>query len=147
MINGQVANSETDAHPLPGLDLDISYSGVPIKDRQGNIIGAFEVVSDQTAVKKAARVADKQARFQTEEVGKLLVNLAKLSIGDLAVDTAVAASDEDTAAIAQNFDKINGSMREMVAAIKALAADAGALADAAIAGKLNIRADAGAAPG
>ncbi|MCK9293961.1 MAG: methyl-accepting chemotaxis protein [Desulfobulbaceae bacterium] len=142
IINGQVATCETDAHPLPGLDLDISYSGVPIKDRQGNIIGAFEVVSDQTAVKKAARVADKQARFQAEEVGKLLDNLAKLSIGDLAVDTAVSASDEDTVAIAQNFDKINGSMREMVAAIKALAADAGALADAAIAGKLNIRADA-----
>ncbi|MBU0910449.1 MAG: PAS domain-containing protein, partial [Proteobacteria bacterium] len=142
IINGLVASSETDAHPLPDLDLEISYSGVPIKDRQGNIIGAFEVVSDQTAVKKAARVADKQASFQTEEVNKLLVNLAKLSSGDLAVDTAVAASDEDTVAIAANFDKINGSMREMVAAIKALASDAGALSDAAIAGKLNIRADA-----
>ncbi|MFZ5772545.1 MAG: methyl-accepting chemotaxis protein [Thermodesulfobacteriota bacterium] len=142
IINGQVATSETAAHPLPGLDLDISYAGVPIRDRQGTIIGAFEVVSDQTAVKKAARVADKQARFQSEEVSKLLVNLAKLSIGDLAVDTAVAKSDEDTAAMAQNFEKINGSMREMAAAIKALAADAGGLADAAIAGRLNIRADA-----
>jgi len=120
IINGQVATSETDAHPMAGLDLDISYSGVPIKDRQGNIIGAFEVVSDQTAVKKAARVADKQARFQTEEVGKLLGNLAKLSIGDLAVDTAVAASDEDTTAIAQNFEKINGSLRQNIEALKGI---------------------------
>ncbi len=93
---------------------------MPIKDRQGNIIGAFEVVSDQTAVKKAARVADKQARFQTAEVSKLLDNLAKLSIGDLAVDTAVAASDQDTTAIAQNFDKINGSLQQNIEALKGI---------------------------
>jgi len=76
MSNGQPASSETDAHP-GGLDLDIAYTGVPITDRNGNIIGAFEVVSDQTAVKKAARVAEKQARYQNNEVGKLLMNLEK----------------------------------------------------------------------
>ncbi len=124
MMHGKVANSETDAHPMPGLDLDISYFGVPLRDRQGNIIGAFEVVSDQTAIKKAARVADKQARFQNEEVAKLLVNLEKLSSGDLAFATSVATSDEDTVAIAQNFEKINLSLRQNIEALNKITAAA-----------------------
>jgi len=119
MGNGQIANSETDAHP-GGLDLDIAYTGVPIKDRQGNIIGAFEVVSDQTAVKKAARVAEKQANYQDAEVGKLLVSLEKLAVGDLNVNAATAAADEDTRAIAENFDKINVSIKQNIEALQGI---------------------------
>jgi methyl-accepting chemotaxis protein len=45
MKGGQAATSETDAHP-GSLNLDISYTGVPIKDREGKIIGAREFVID-----------------------------------------------------------------------------------------------------
>ncbi|MFZ5764404.1 MAG: methyl-accepting chemotaxis protein [Thermodesulfobacteriota bacterium] len=117
MTASQMASSETDAHP-GSLNLDISYFGVPIKDDTGNVIGAFEVVTDMTAVKKAARMAEKQANFQNSEVNKLLVNLERLSIGDLAVDTAVAAADEDTRGIADNFAKINTAINQNVAALK-----------------------------
>jgi len=122
--SGQISSSETDAHPMAGLDLDISYTGVPLKDRQGTIIGAFEVVTDQTAIKKAARIADKQARFQTEEVGKLLVNLEKMALGNLAVDTAVAASDEDTESIAHNFEKINLAINQNIEALNTITSSA-----------------------
>jgi HAMP domain-containing protein len=44
-------SSETDAHP-EGLDLEIVYSAVPIHDEGGLVIGAFEVVCEQTAVKR-----------------------------------------------------------------------------------------------
>jgi methyl-accepting chemotaxis protein len=119
ITSGQIANSETDAHP-GGLDLEIAYTGVPIKDRQGNIIGAFEVVSDQTAVKKAARVAEKQASYQDNEVGKLLVNLEKLAVGDLNLNAATAAADEDTRTIAENFEKINASIKQNIEALKGI---------------------------
>ncbi|MBU4262380.1 MAG: PAS domain-containing protein [Proteobacteria bacterium] len=142
IMNGQVSSSETDAHPLAGVDLDISYSGTPIKDRQGNIIGAFEVVSDQTAVKKAARVADKQARFQNEEVGKLLVNLERLATGDLAVDAIVAASDENTAAIAQNFENISSALNSMVAKLREIVGEVMSAADNVAAGSQELSASA-----
>ena len=119
LTSGQLSSSSTDAHP-GSLNLDIDYTGVPIKDDNGNIIAAFEVVSDQTAVKKAARVADKQAKFQSDEVGKLLVNLEKLSIGDLNANTVVAACDEDTQTISQNFEQINGSLRQNIGALKGI---------------------------
>jgi methyl-accepting chemotaxis protein len=119
MSSGQLSNSATDAHP-GSLNLDIDYTGVPIKDDNGNIIAAFEVVSDQTAVKKAARVADKQALYQGDEVAKLLVNLEKLAVGDLNVNTVVAASDEDTQTISRNFEQINGSIKQNIVALKGI---------------------------
>jgi methyl-accepting chemotaxis protein len=47
--NGE-ASSETDAHP-EGLDLHILYSAVPLRDPAGRVVGAFEVVTEQFAVK------------------------------------------------------------------------------------------------
>jgi methyl-accepting chemotaxis protein len=119
MLSSQTSNSSTDAHP-GSLNLDIDYTGVPIKDDSGNIIAAFEVVTDQTAVKKAARVAEKQATFQSTEVSKLLSNLEKMSIGDLNVNTVVGSSDEDTVAIAQNFDQINGAIKQNILALNGI---------------------------
>ena len=39
MTSGRTETSETDAHPN-GLDLAITYSGVPLKDKKGEVIGA-----------------------------------------------------------------------------------------------------------
>jgi methyl-accepting chemotaxis protein len=141
IVNGQISTSETDAHPMAGVDLDISYSGMPIKDRQNNIIGAFEVVSDQTAIKKAARIADKQARFQAEAVDKLLANMEKLSIGDLVVNAAVAKADEDTAEIAENFEKISVSLRHNIEALKGISDAARQVAQGNLMVELKKRSD------
>lgn len=140
MTGGQTANSATDAHP-GSLNLDIDYTGVPIKDDNGNIIAAFEVVTDQTAVKKAARVADKQARFQDTEVGKLLINLEKMAIGDLGVNTVVGSCDEDTQAIAQNFEQINSAIKQNIEALNSITANAKQVAQGNLMVELKKRSD------
>ncbi|MFK4765052.1 methyl-accepting chemotaxis protein [Desulfobaculum sp. SPO524] len=48
------ATSETDAHP-GGNDLEIKYSASPILNDDGNVVGAFEVVVDQTDIVEAYR--------------------------------------------------------------------------------------------
>jgi PAS domain-containing protein len=53
MAEAREVSSETDAHP-EGIDLEIVYSSVPLRDGEGRVVGAFEVVTDQTAVKRAA---------------------------------------------------------------------------------------------
>ncbi|MFZ5764401.1 MAG: methyl-accepting chemotaxis protein [Thermodesulfobacteriota bacterium] len=123
LATNQTASSETDAHP-GSLNLDIGYFGVPIKDDAGNTIGVFEVVTDMTAVKKAARVAEKQTAYQNSEVGKLLVNLERFSLGDLEIDLDVAPADEDTRAIADNFMKIGAAINQNVAALKGITENA-----------------------
>jgi methyl-accepting chemotaxis protein len=133
---------ETDAHPA-GMNLDIVYSGNPIKDADGNMVGVLEVVVDQTAAKNAARVMEKQASFQEVEVGKLTVNLGKIAKGDLAINTAVAAADDDTRAVAENFAIINSNLEETVKAFKGLVDDVNMLVEEAVQGKLGTRAEAG----
>jgi methyl-accepting chemotaxis protein len=141
MITGQLTNSATDAHP-GSLNLDIDYTGVPIKDDSGTIIGAFEVVSDQTAVKTAARIAKKVSDYQNAETDKVVAGLTKLAAGDTNIDIVAAASDEDTQTAKVTFDTINGAITTCVGAINALATDANMLSKAAIEGKLATRADA-----
>lgn len=132
---------ETDAHPN-GLDLEISYTGIPIKDRNDNIIGALELVSDQTCIKRTAKIAEKQAEFQMKEVEKLILNLEKVSVGDLELSLKVEASDEDTAIIGQNFEKINNSLDLSMDALKSMMGDVEMLAQAAVKGQLDTRANA-----
>jgi methyl-accepting chemotaxis protein len=133
---------ETDAHPA-GLDLEISYTAKPVKDRENNIIGAFEIIMDQTAIKTAAKTAKKQAEFQSGEVEKLIVNLDKVSKGDLDLTLSVEETDQDTLAVGQNFEKINESLKQSVNALKAMMDDMDLLTHAAVEGRLSTRADAG----
>ena len=73
----QASSSETVAKPVPGVEIDVAYTGVPIRDEAGKTIGALEVVVDQTEVKKAARLAKKVAGYQAEETVKLADGLAR----------------------------------------------------------------------
>ncbi|MBF0501739.1 MAG: MCP four helix bundle domain-containing protein [Candidatus Riflebacteria bacterium] len=141
MVQGRNANSETIAKPLPGLELDISYSGVPLKDMSGNIIGAFEVVSDQTQIKTAGRTAKKIADFQNTEVAKIQDGLGRMSRGDLSFELNTAEGDVDTSKTRETFTLISAAINQAVGAIKNLVQDAEVLAKAAVEGKLDTRAD------
>jgi len=61
MMTGKTETSETDAHPGKH-DLEISYTGTPIRDQKGEICGSLEIVIDQTEVKKA--MADAQTKVE-----------------------------------------------------------------------------------
>ncbi|MBF0406314.1 MAG: PAS domain-containing protein [Candidatus Riflebacteria bacterium] len=141
MSSRQVESSETDAHPN-GLNLDISYIGVPLKNREGKVVGAFEVVTDQTAVKTEMRKSQKIASFQEKETGKLVEGLGKLGRGEMNFALEVAAADSETQALAQIYRKIYQSVHDAVNAVKNLVHDAEILSTAAIQGKLDTRADA-----
>jgi methyl-accepting chemotaxis protein len=140
MQRGHAVTAETDAHPQ-GKHFDISYTGVPVKEGD-KIIGALEIITDLTAVKAAARLAEKQAGYQAAEVERVVVNLGKLAEGNLNVETTIAAADDDTRQIAENFGKIAGALDRTVKAIRGLVDDAEMLVKAAIEGKLATRADA-----
>jgi methyl-accepting chemotaxis protein len=70
MGSGAQVQGDTTARP-GNLELDINYIGMPVKDQEGAVIGAFEVVMDQTEIKKAQRLAAKVATYQAKEVAKV----------------------------------------------------------------------------
>jgi methyl-accepting chemotaxis protein len=81
MQRGHEVTAETEAYPQ-GRRFDISYTGVPVKDVQGKVLGALEIITDLTAVKDAARLADKRAEYQAAEVNNLhsAVRTAQFSV-------------------------------------------------------------------
>ena len=106
MREDREVQSETDAHPN-GMNLEISYTGLPIKDTKNNIIGAIELVVDQTAIKR-------QARYQANEVEKLMQNIENLSKGILQCNVEVAKTDEYTNELGETFTKINNMFKDSV---------------------------------
>ncbi|MDY6967058.1 MAG: PAS domain-containing protein [Spirochaetota bacterium] len=62
MKSGHLETSETDAHP-GGNNLFISYTGVPVRDQNSKIIGALEIVMDQTEVMNAMDDANAKVEF------------------------------------------------------------------------------------
>ncbi|MHB8080008.1 MAG: HAMP domain-containing protein, partial [Candidatus Krumholzibacteriia bacterium] len=140
MAQGHEASSDTDAHPN-GLDLDIHYSGIPIRDGKGNVIGAFEVVTDQTAVRQAARMTQKVADYQTAETRKLTAALTQMASGDLSAQVELAAADADTTAARELLQQILAAMHTLKQAVVRLVDDANLLATAAVEGRLDTRAD------
>ena len=141
MRSNSEVTSETDAHP-GSHNLDIQYTGVPIRDRNGEVIGAFEVVTDMTAVKKAARLNQKISKYQLVEVERISTNLNKIATGDLNVDLSLAESDSETKETRESFATISSALGKSVDAITALVADASTLSKAAVEGRLATRADA-----
>jgi methyl-accepting chemotaxis protein len=117
MNNNRKSDSETDAHPLPGLDLEIAYSGTPLHNQQGDVIGAFEFVMDQTAIKGAQKKSEKISKYQAHEVEKLSSVLEKMARGDLTVNYKMADADEDTAQTKESFEGISSAFEKTLAGL------------------------------
>jgi methyl-accepting chemotaxis protein len=134
------ASSETVARPPTG-EYEIAYSGVPFRD-DGKVIGALEVITDQTAVKRAMRTMEKVAGYQGRSAATVVGALEALSRGDLTVEARIETGDQETAEAARSFAAIGTAITRSADAIRALTRDAGMLAEAAVEGKLATRADA-----
>jgi len=116
MREGQNVRSETIAKPK-GIHMDIAYEGVPIKDRSGNVLGAIEMVVDQTAIKQNVRIREKQAQYQSNEVDRLLGTIKELGAGNFNVHTTISETDEDTEEIGMAFGQINDGLQGMTESV------------------------------
>jgi methyl-accepting chemotaxis protein len=142
MKNLKACNREADAHPQAGMDLDISYTGVPILDQSGNAIGALEIITDLTAIRQAERRMQKIADYQALETQNLSDALTSLANGDTDIQIKLAPADDDTQAVRETFTILGQALERCLGSIKSLVSDADMLAQAAAQGQLSIRADA-----
>jgi methyl-accepting chemotaxis protein len=145
--NNQSITKDTDAHP-GNHNLEISYSAIPIRDKQGNAIGAFEVVMDQTEIKnnlktieKAAEIQNKIAEYQNKETVNLVRGLNKLAIGDFTAKVDFTEPDKDTITVFNTLMEIKSAINLFVDAVIDLRDDTQMLAKSALEGKLDTRAN------
>lgn len=120
-----VFTGETVADPS-GLNIPILYTGAPIKDDSGTVVGALEyvvpieVVQKTDLVQSAQRRADKIAAFQEQEVEKIAAIMRNVADGDLTQAYDVAASDADTASVAEAFGAIAEATNATLENLKAM---------------------------
>lgn len=69
-------------------------------------------------IEQARIIADKQSKYQTEQVDKLVVNLEKLARGELYCDMTVSEADEDTREIYELFSNISSNLHSSINTIK-----------------------------
>jgi methyl-accepting chemotaxis protein len=117
MKSGIKASSETQSN-VGNQILEISYTGTPVKRADGAIIGALEVVTDQTTIKKALNKVQKVNEYQNFETEKLIVGLDCFSKGDLNISLDTAESDEDTNEVKHNYELIFNAVNESVRSLK-----------------------------
>ncbi len=129
--------AETVATPN-GKRIDIEYEGIPIRNNNGEVLGAMELLVDQSALKDAAReqvkendiklaealVSKKQSEYQKNEVEKLISTIETLASGNLSIDSSISETDNDTEEIGQNFNQIYSSLNNMVTSIKSYISEA-----------------------
>ena len=106
-------------------------SGETIRDNKGIPLRVAGVILDISSEKKreeierettfkmqhAARVAEKQAKYQDKETAKLLVNIEDLAQGKLQCSSKIEPTDEDTKAIGEMFSNIYKSYEESLNAM------------------------------
>lgn len=114
MANKQRETSETDAHPSDGNVYDIEYMGMPIV-RQNEVVGAFEVIVDQTAIKKASEKAKKQAK-------RLETLLAQVDLAAEQVAAGTRQVSDGSQQIAQGASEQSSAAEQLTASITEIAA-------------------------
>jgi methyl-accepting chemotaxis protein len=90
------------------------------EDEIGQLAGTLdnEVRQAFKDIEQARVISEKQAKFQSGEVEKLLVNLERLAQGKLYCDIEVEAGDGDTAELYRLYKKISDDLHTAVGAIK-----------------------------
>lgn len=101
--------SETIAKPH-GQDIPIQYTGKPIYDKEGNISGAIEFVSDITKIKNQEKYLDIHTK-------KLLAEMDKFAQGDLTAKLETKDSDDVIGNLFNGFNRVVKNIREIIVGV------------------------------
>jgi methyl-accepting chemotaxis protein len=110
--NNNFQQEESIARPFES-DINILCTSSPISDIKGNIIGAIEIIIDQTIIKKSQLKIEKQLNFQKQEVEKILNNLSSIEEGNFNISIEISNYDEDTKEIGENIGLINNKLNNI----------------------------------
>lgn len=123
----KVVTEETVAKPN-GKEISIMYTGAPVKDKQGNIVGALEYVADVSELK------DKE-EYLNRSTNVILGAMDKFSEGDLTVNVSPEKEDDDIGKLFIGFNsavlKINKAISQVLESVDATASAANQISSSA----------------
>ena len=114
---------------IDGKRMDIRCAGAPLRGENGEIVGSFEFVTDETVIKEAMRKANKVLEFQNEAVHSFNDALNRLAEGDLTASIELPEGDEDTQSSYEALYAVGQSVIEFREAVIDLLAEVNASVD------------------
>ncbi len=97
MKNDLTFTEETIAHPN-GVELPILYTGAPVKNKDGKIIGALEAITDVKEIKEAQN-------YLTRSTQNMLQAMEKFADGDLTVSIIPERENDDIGKLFHGFNQ------------------------------------------
>ena len=88
----------------------ILYSGAPVKDANGNIVGAIEHIADVNDLKNIQN-------YLSRSTEKMLYEIEKLSNGDLSINLIPERDDDDIAKLFFGLNKAVENMRDLISRV------------------------------
>jgi methyl-accepting chemotaxis protein len=129
MQSKKVETSNTIARPA-GKKFDISYSGNPILDESGNVVGSMEVVVDQTDVLAAQRLSEKINGYQKTEITKLRDVFYAMAGGDMTTNYAVGKIDQkEMSEVGDSFEEIASVLNQTLSSMNDILSQVGTSID------------------
>jgi len=110
MEQKSVRSGETIARPQ-GRDIHIMYTGAPVVDRSGKLVGGLEFVADITEAKE-------MQNYLTRTTNTLLVEMDKFAEGDLTVEVVPEKETDDIGRLFQGFNKSVQNIKRIVESVK-----------------------------
>lgn len=101
---------ETVSHANGG-NLPIMYTGTPIADKDGNIIGALEYVADITNIKEIQAYLERSTKT-------LLNEMSKFAAGDLTINVKPEKENDDIGKLFKGFNKSVENFNSMLLQIR-----------------------------
>ncbi|MDR2166297.1 MAG: methyl-accepting chemotaxis protein [Clostridiales bacterium] len=103
----------------PDMFFDLFLVPVPLWSAKGDVSGLALMLTDFTDIRNSARHNEKLAIYRNEQSKKLMDSLsAAFEKGNLSLNIAKSASDDDTREIAQEFDIMQGVLQKSVGVVK-----------------------------
>jgi methyl-accepting chemotaxis protein len=113
---------------------------VKSRDEAGQLASTIdkEVRQAFKNIEQARIISEKQAKYQSAEVEKLVVNLGRLSKGELYCDMVVAEADGDTEALRAIYSQIAENLTDAVSTIKGYIGEISEVLTQMSGGNLNV---------
>lgn len=115
--NDRIVTEETVSRANNGK-MNIVYTGSPVKDKSGNVIGALEYVTDITEIKEVQN-------YLKRSTASLLSEMEKFAEGDLTVNVIPEKKEDEIAKLYYGFnkaaEKINAMILNVIEAVQATA--------------------------
>lgn len=120
MRNDKATTSETISR-ANGKELPIMYTGSPIKNKEGNIVGAIEYIADISDMKE-------REDYLKRSTDIMMTAMDKLAEGDLTVNITPERNDDDISKLFGSFNnsisQINHALTQVLESVQATASAA-----------------------